>query len=703
MALPNKKIKSIKIPTDTDSYEVIPERLQNSGYELAPPTLNNDTYIGLEENTVYNLMSPSSVAGSSTSGSYLSVRWYASGVDGASNITTPYNGMKVLVKIPRVGVSTAGVVMSLNGDTDAEYHPVALNVNSVLTSHFPVGSMKVFVYDATATMSCYITSNTATTITGVWKAEANYDSNTTVTYGTLAYYFRPYAAETIYRYKFVMLDKDNRLVPLTTTNVSSGAAVTNQTPTTHSFRPEKIYWYNTYTTINAGSPVGGNTLVAIGYNANSTNATSGGGMAVSNFNETVPAYRMIYLCGTYDRTTGLFTLRDGGVASSKNYYKFVPTNTANITLSSYFTSGYDYILLGGTYSSNTYVHLMDNNPMYHFDGTNLVPYDTYNSQTIKTGNVTFGPNDVIDIVAGSNVSISGDATNKTITINSIASSVKTLDTTATFSQSTSSDEAISGTGTITLHKISKTGSYGDLLNKPTYSSMPYGSTNKYIIYGSDGTSSNPIPFTGSGQCYIQQDGGSTYLYSNNKQVLTSHQSIKSLNTNNSTEQTVSASEAINGSGTISLHKISKTGKYSDLIDTPTIPIKVSDLTNDSGFISGITSSDVTTALGYTPYNSSNPNGYTSNAGTVTSITIKTSGTGLSGGSSTAVTSSGSWTIILDSASSGIAAANKVVTRNAAGSLQSFKYELSKNSSTATTQATISYNDTTQSIDFTFVS
>ena len=60
-----------------------------------------------------------------------------------------------------------------------------------------------------------------------------------------------------------------------------------------------------------------------------------------------------------------------------------------------------------------------------------------------------------------------------------------------------------------------------------------------------------------------------------------------------------------------------------------IPTKTSDLTNDSGYITnvalngyatenwvgqqgyitGITSSDVTTALGYTPYNSSNPNGY----------------------------------------------------------------------------------------------
>ena len=50
-----------------------------------------------------------------------------------------------------------------------------------------------------------------------------------------------------------------------------------------------------------------------------------------------------------------------------------------------------------------------------------------------------------------------------------------------------------------------------------------------------------------------------------------------------------------------------------------LPTKTSDLTNDSGYITGISSSDVTTALGYTPYNSSNPDGYTSNVGTVTSV------------------------------------------------------------------------------------
>ena len=53
--------------------------------------------------------------------------------------------------------------------------------------------------------------------------------------------------------------------------------------------------------------------------------------------------------------------------------------------------------------------------------------------------------------------------------------------------------------------------------------------------------------------------------------------------------------------------------------TSEIPTNTSDLTNDSGYITGINSSDVTTALGYTPYDSTNPNGYTSNVGTVTSV------------------------------------------------------------------------------------
>lgn len=54
-------------------------------------------------------------------------------------------------------------------------------------------------------------------------------------------------------------------------------------------------------------------------------------------------------------------------------------------------------------------------------------------------------------------------------------------------------------------------------------------------------------------------------------VLTTHQTIKTLKTNNDTAQEVSASEAISGSGTINLHKVAKTGSYNDLLNKPTIP------------------------------------------------------------------------------------------------------------------------------------
>ena len=69
------------------------------------------------------------------------------------------------------------------------------------------------------------------------------------------------------------------------------------------------------------------------------------------------------------------------------------------------------------------------------------------------------------------------------------------------------------------------------------------------------------------------------------------------------------------------------------IGTP-IPSKTSDLQNDSGYISGITSSDVTSALGFTPYSADNPSGYVNstqakNAAPVQSVNGKTGNVSLS--------------------------------------------------------------------------
>lgn len=65
-------------------------------------------------------------------------------------------------------------------------------------------------------------------------------------------------------------------------------------------------------------------------------------------------------------------------------------------------------------------------------------------------------------------------------------------------------------------------------------------------------------------------------------------------------------QSVNGqTGDVSLDA-SDVGALPD--DTP-IPEKTSELQNDSGFITGIDSSDVTEALGYTPYDAANPAGY----------------------------------------------------------------------------------------------
>lgn len=105
----------------------------------------------------------------------------------------------------------------------------------------------------------------------------------------------------------------------------------------------------------------------------------------------------------------------------------------------------------------------------------------------------------------------------------------TLNTNISTSQSVSSSEALSSS--ISLHKISKTGSYNDLLNKPDFAT-------------------------------VATSGSYTDL--SNKPTIPAAPGI--LNTNNSTAQTTSVSEALSGS--ISLHKISKTGSYNDLLNKP---------------------------------------------------------------------------------------------------------------------------------------
>lgn len=90
-----------------------------------------------------------------------------------------------------------------------------------------------------------------------------------------------------------------------------------------------------------------------------------------------------------------------------------------------------------------------------------------------------------------------------------------------------------------------------------------------------------------------------------------------------------------GSGTVT--SVAGTGTVSGL--TLTGSVTTSGSLTLGGTLS-LTSGDVTTALGYTPYDATNPSGYTTNTGTVTSVaalTIDTAGTDLSSSVATSTT------------------------------------------------------------------
>jgi hypothetical protein len=76
----------------------------------------------------------------------------------------------------------------------------------------------------------------------------------------------------------------------------------------------------------------------------------------------------------------------------------------------------------------------------------------------------------IETTGAGNVITSATKSGRTVTFDkgiTALTQVKVLNTTATTTQTTVAEEAINGAGTITLHEISKTGSWGSLLNKPT--------------------------------------------------------------------------------------------------------------------------------------------------------------------------------------------------------------------------------------------
>ena len=88
------------------------------------------------------------------------------------------------------------------------------------------------------------------------------------------------------------------------------------------------------------------------------------------------------------------------------------------------------------------------------------------------------------------------------------------------------------------------------------------------VLGPDSATDNRVAIFDGTTGNVIKDGGKTIAQIESSAVAAVN--IKTLSTTSTTALGTSASETIKGTGSISLHKIAKTGTYSDLIGTPTI-------------------------------------------------------------------------------------------------------------------------------------
>lgn len=132
-------------------------------------------------------------------------------------------------------------------------------------------------------------------------------------------------------------------------------------------------------------------------------------------------------------------------------------------------------------------------------------------------------------------------------------------------------------------------------------STPNTATHQYYIY----LFKNGVSAANSKKILIINDSTDIHLYTK-KLIFDSLKGGITLNNNNYIFNIDSATGMLGVSRWSSL-----TMRYSQLTSAPTIPTNTNQLTNGNGFISGITSFDVISALGYTPYSDANPSAFIS--------------------------------------------------------------------------------------------
>ena len=112
-----------------------------------------------------------------TTSPYTYAKWISNLDCGLKNL---YNGMIIKIIVPVAG-NIRGTCLSIDGGTT--YHPVVYNTNTLISTHFGVGTALLLMYDNNISASVYNNSTTATAIKGVWRVLNNFntDNDTKVT------------------------------------------------------------------------------------------------------------------------------------------------------------------------------------------------------------------------------------------------------------------------------------------------------------------------------------------------------------------------------------------------------------------------------------------------------------------------------------------------------------------------------------------
>lgn len=288
-----------------------------------------------------------------TSSPYTASKWYTTVND--VRITSLYSGLTIAIKVPVAGNGTYGTLLNINGLGE---HPVVVQINTMVSNRYPVGTTVILTYNATQTATAYNNAESATTYTGCWQF-AEYDSTNIYQLRDNNATLKVPTGTSLYRYQLCFTDSLGEIIPYN--NVDN--ATTNYTKALNSeyyfdaFLP--IYYYSSTTTVAAGSNASASALYQhVSFDCRySMNIKSDGTAGTTALTAGLPVYIKVI-----DQGSGMVSLKAN--VSSNNYLERsgivqeLPETDPNDQYYNYL-----FIYLGRAYSKYQ-IELAVNHPVY---------------------------------------------------------------------------------------------------------------------------------------------------------------------------------------------------------------------------------------------------------------------------------------------------------------------------------------------------